>query len=146
MAERLFLPGRPAADSAANDGGTRQCRPVTRHSPPGQGPGSPRGDRAWRASRTRAAAGRPAADGGRAVLGRPPGDRGFTLHELRMIAPARLAAYECLLALSAGRGDLGTTLEPARLRLDDPRDRALLTEIAVGVQRWRALLDHLIVS
>ena len=63
-----------------------------------------------------------------------------------MIAPARLAAYECLLALSAGRGDLATTLEQARLRLDDLRDRALLTEIAVGVQRWRALLDHLVAS
>ena len=29
-------------------------------------------------------------------------------------------------------------------RLDDDRDRALAAEIATGVERWRALLDHLI--
>jgi 16S rRNA (cytosine967-C5)-methyltransferase len=63
-----------------------------------------------------------------------------------MIAPARFAAFECLLALSAGRADLATSLEQVRVRLDDARDRALVTEIATGVQRWRALLDHLITS
>lgn len=61
-----------------------------------------------------------------------------------MIAPARVAALECLLALSSGRSDLGTELEHARERLADPRDRALTTEIVSGVQRWRATLDHLI--
>lgn len=61
-----------------------------------------------------------------------------------MIAPARVAALECLLALSSDRSDLGTELEHARARLSDPRDRALTTEIVSGVLRWRATLDHLI--
>ena len=63
-----------------------------------------------------------------------------------MIAPARVAAYECQLALSSGTTDLAAALEHARARLADPRDRALATEIAVGVQRWRAVLDHLITT
>lgn len=63
-----------------------------------------------------------------------------------MIAPARLAAYECLLSVSAGRADLGTALEDARSRLVDRRDRALLTDIATGVQRWRAAIDHLLAT
>jgi 16S rRNA (cytosine967-C5)-methyltransferase len=61
-----------------------------------------------------------------------------------MIAPARVAALECLLALSSGGSDLGTELERARGQLADPRDRALTTDIVSGVQRWRAALDHLI--
>lgn len=61
-----------------------------------------------------------------------------------MIAPARTAALECLLALSSGESDLGTELERARAQLVDPRDRALTTDIVSGVQRWRAALDHLI--
>lgn len=61
-----------------------------------------------------------------------------------MIAPARIAAYEILLAVSAGRSDLPSAFERARSSLPDDRDRALATEIATGVQRWRAALDHLI--
>lgn len=61
-----------------------------------------------------------------------------------MIAPARVAAFQCLRALSSGGGDLGTELELARAHLADPRDRALTTDIVSGVQRWRAALDHLI--
>lgn len=63
-----------------------------------------------------------------------------------MIAPARVAAYECQLALSAGGTDLAAALEQVRGRLGDPRDRALATEITTGVQRWRAALDHLIAT
>jgi 16S rRNA (cytosine967-C5)-methyltransferase len=63
-----------------------------------------------------------------------------------MIAPARVAAYECQLALSGGGTDLAAALEQVRGRLGDPRDRALATEIATGVQRWRATLDHLIAA
>lgn len=63
-----------------------------------------------------------------------------------MIAPARVAAYECQLALSSGSTELAAALEQVRTRLVDPRDRALATEIAVGVQRWRATLDHLITT
>jgi 16S rRNA (cytosine967-C5)-methyltransferase len=61
-----------------------------------------------------------------------------------MIAPARIAAYEILRAVSSGRADLPTAIASARDSLRDDRDRALAAEIATGVQRWRAALDHLI--
>jgi 16S rRNA (cytosine967-C5)-methyltransferase len=62
-----------------------------------------------------------------------------------MIAPARVAAYEVLSAISGGRADLPSAIAHARHTLTDDRDRHLMAEIATGVQRWRALLDHLIV-
>jgi 16S rRNA (cytosine967-C5)-methyltransferase len=61
-----------------------------------------------------------------------------------MIAPARIAAYEILSAVSAERADLPSAIAHARDTLDDDRDRGLAAEIATGVQRWRARLDHLI--
>jgi 16S rRNA (cytosine967-C5)-methyltransferase len=63
-----------------------------------------------------------------------------------MIAPARIAAYEALSTVSAGEADLPTAIAAARERLTDDRDRALAAEIATGVQRWRAALDHLVVA
>ena len=63
-----------------------------------------------------------------------------------MIAPARIAAYEILTAVSAGNADLPTAIAFARDSLHDDRDRALAAEIAAGVERWRAALDHVIVS
>jgi len=60
-----------------------------------------------------------------------------------MIGPARVAAYEILLAVSGGR-DLASAIASARTGLRDDRDRALALEIATGVQRWRAALDHVI--
>lgn len=63
-----------------------------------------------------------------------------------MIAPARIAAYEILTAVSAGNVDLPAAIALARAGLHDDRDRALASEIATGVQRWRAALDHLIVE
>ena len=60
-----------------------------------------------------------------------------------MIAPARVAAYEILTAISNGR-DLPSAVAAARERLQDDRDRALAADIATGVQRWRAALDHII--
>ena len=63
-----------------------------------------------------------------------------------MIAPARIAAYDVLTAVSNGRSDLPTALALARASLADDRDRALASEIATGVQRWRAALDHVIVQ
>lgn len=63
-----------------------------------------------------------------------------------MIAPARIAAYEALSAVSAGNADLSSAIAFARDNLRDDRDRALAAEIATGVQRWRATLDHLIVE
>lgn len=62
-----------------------------------------------------------------------------------MIGPARVAAYDILCAVSAGRADLPTAIAFTRGGLHDDRDRALAAEIAAGVQRWRAALDHLIV-
>ena len=63
-----------------------------------------------------------------------------------MIAPARVAAYDILCAISAGKSDLPTAIAIHRAGLHDDRDRALAAEIASGVQRWRAALDHLIVE
>jgi len=63
-----------------------------------------------------------------------------------MIGPARVAAYEILTAVSAGSADMPTAIAFARGGLHDDRDRALAAEIASGVQRWRAALDHLIVA
>jgi 16S rRNA (cytosine967-C5)-methyltransferase len=62
-----------------------------------------------------------------------------------MIGPARVAAFDILTAVSAGRADLPTAIAFARGGLHDERDRALAAEIATGVQRWRAALDHLVV-
>jgi 16S rRNA (cytosine967-C5)-methyltransferase len=61
-----------------------------------------------------------------------------------VISPARVAAYDILLAVSGGRADLPTAIAHARSKLKDERDRALASEIATGVQRWRAALDHVI--
>jgi 16S rRNA (cytosine967-C5)-methyltransferase len=63
-----------------------------------------------------------------------------------MIGPARVAAYEILCAVSAGNADLPSAIAFARGGLHDERDRALAAEIASGVQRWRAALDHVIVA
>ena len=61
-----------------------------------------------------------------------------------MIAPARVAAYEILRAVSAERATLPAAITSARAALNDDRDRALAAEIATGVQRWRAALDYVI--
>ena len=61
-----------------------------------------------------------------------------------MIGPARLAAYHILSAVAAGRADLPAAIALVRPALHDERDRALASDIATGVQRWRAALDHLI--
>lgn len=63
-----------------------------------------------------------------------------------MIAPARLAAYDILTAVSSGNADLPTAIAFARATLQDDRDRALALDIATGVQRWRGALDHLIAA
>lgn len=63
-----------------------------------------------------------------------------------MIAPARVAAYETILAVEAGRMDLPTALARARTKLTDERDRALAGEIATGTLRWQGAIDHLIAA
>ena len=61
-----------------------------------------------------------------------------------MIAPARIAAYETVVAVAAGRADLPAALAHARTRLHDERDRALAGEIATGTLRWQGAFDHII--
>jgi 16S rRNA (cytosine967-C5)-methyltransferase len=61
-----------------------------------------------------------------------------------VIAPARLAAYEILLAVGRGSVDLGAAVAGARSRLGDERDRALAGEIATGTLRWQGAFDHVI--
>jgi 16S rRNA (cytosine967-C5)-methyltransferase len=63
-----------------------------------------------------------------------------------MIAPARAAAYDILSTVGSGIANLSDALATTRATLRDERDRALAAEIAIGVQRWRASLDHLIVT
>jgi 16S rRNA (cytosine967-C5)-methyltransferase len=61
-----------------------------------------------------------------------------------MIAPARLAAYSVLRAVSAGRANLPGALVEARRNLSDERDRALAGEIATGTLRWQGAFDRVI--
>ena len=63
-----------------------------------------------------------------------------------MIAPARIAAYETILAVAAGRADLPSALARARTKLKDERDRALAGEIATGTLRWQGAFDHVIAA
>jgi 16S rRNA (cytosine967-C5)-methyltransferase len=58
-----------------------------------------------------------------------------------VIAPARKAALDALGAVARGRRDLGDALDHARRRLNDPRDVALLHELAIGTVRWQSRLD-----
>jgi 16S rRNA (cytosine967-C5)-methyltransferase len=63
-----------------------------------------------------------------------------------MIGPARIAAYDILRALSTERSSLPAAIAVSRAALEDDRDRALAAEIATGVERWRATLDHVIAA
>jgi 16S rRNA (cytosine967-C5)-methyltransferase len=63
-----------------------------------------------------------------------------------VIAPARVAAYETILAVAAGRADLPSALARARTTLEDERDRALAGEIATGTLRWQGAFDHVIAA
>src|SRR5262249_44563006 len=87
---------------------------------------------------------RQTSDGDERVSRRPPSLFGSATVSGAMIAPARIAAYDILSAVSSGRSDVATAVAASRGALRDPRDRALAAEIALGVQRWRGKLDHLI--
>ncbi|HEX6324816.1 MAG TPA: transcription antitermination factor NusB [Vicinamibacterales bacterium] len=66
-----------------------------------------------------------------------------------MISPARWAAFEALRRADPGRGggkDLASALAETRGLASDHRDRALATEISLGVERWRAALDATIAA
>ena len=61
-----------------------------------------------------------------------------------MTSPARAAAHRVLREVHSGRLDLATAQARAARSLQDPRDRALAAEIALGALRWRARIDHLL--
>ncbi len=61
-----------------------------------------------------------------------------------MMSPARRVALHVVRAVHAHSTTLGESLARWRPQLPDPRDRALVTEIATGCLRWRAAIDHLI--
>jgi 16S rRNA (cytosine967-C5)-methyltransferase len=61
-----------------------------------------------------------------------------------MTSPARVAAYETLLAVESSRADLPHALARARQALTDERDRALAGEIAAGTLRWQGAFDAVI--
>jgi 16S rRNA (cytosine967-C5)-methyltransferase len=58
-----------------------------------------------------------------------------------MIAAARLAAYAVARSIRGEGVDAATAIARAQSSLSDPRDRALMADIALGVERWRAALD-----
>jgi len=59
-----------------------------------------------------------------------------------MIAPARGAAYEALLAHEAKGAELPGAMAAARRALSDPRDQTLFTELVTGTIRMRGAIDH----
>ncbi len=59
-----------------------------------------------------------------------------------MIAPARRAAFDVLLAHDVRHTDLPSGLATARRTLPDARDQALLTELTTGTVRMRLALDY----
>ncbi len=61
-----------------------------------------------------------------------------------MTAPARVAAYHALRAVTSGGSDLPTALHLSRQHLPDERDRSLAAEIVTGALRWQRSLDYLI--
>jgi 16S rRNA (cytosine967-C5)-methyltransferase len=61
-----------------------------------------------------------------------------------MISAARAAAYDALLSVASNRADLAAAIARSRRAAPDPRDQALAAEIALGVERRRGALDHVI--
>jgi 16S rRNA (cytosine967-C5)-methyltransferase len=57
-----------------------------------------------------------------------------------MIARARAAAFKTLRLVETA--DLGDALARTRDTLEDARDRALATDLAIGTLRWRGALDY----
>jgi 16S rRNA (cytosine967-C5)-methyltransferase len=58
-----------------------------------------------------------------------------------MISPARLAAFDILLRVEQEQAYAAELLHSTRLERLSPADRALCTEIVMGVLRWRSRLD-----
>ena len=58
------------------------------------------------------------------------------------IAPARIAAFDILLRVDRQSAYAGELLHSERLHSLSPADRALATELVMGVLRWRSRLDE----
>lgn len=63
-----------------------------------------------------------------------------------MIATARVAAFDALREIEAGRLDLGEAVARVRKPLADERDRALLLELVSGTLRMQAAIDFQLAS
>jgi 16S rRNA (cytosine967-C5)-methyltransferase len=58
-----------------------------------------------------------------------------------MIGPARVAAFRVLREVARGDAQPAAVLAHEHRQLEDPRDRALATEIVTGTLRWQRALD-----
>ena len=58
-----------------------------------------------------------------------------------MIGPARVAAFRVLREVARGDAQPAAVLAHEHRGLDDPRDRALATDIVIGTLRWQRALD-----
>src|SRR5208282_900934 len=58
------------------------------------------------------------------------------------VSPARSVAFEILLRVEREESYAAELLHSARLAKLSPRDHGLATELAMGVLRWRSLLDR----
>ena len=141
----VHVPRRQTVDPASLDavGRRRWQRAWNR---PGRQRGSPsRRHRRRRPDPPGAPGRRQAADAGSRVPGGACRTApGRTVSHAGMIARARVAAFDIVRAVAAGRADLPAAIARSRGILDDDRDQALAAEIATGVERWRAALDYLI--
>jgi 16S rRNA (cytosine967-C5)-methyltransferase len=61
---------------------------------------------------------------------------------LARVSPARKIAFEILLRVDAGEGFGAELLQRSEVSDLNERDRALATEIVMGVLRWRGEIDH----
>ena len=61
-----------------------------------------------------------------------------------MIAPARRAACDALLAVAGGETDLDGAIARARRLITDPRDESLLRELVTGTLRWQGAIDAVV--
>jgi 16S rRNA (cytosine967-C5)-methyltransferase len=59
-----------------------------------------------------------------------------------VIAPARRAAYDALLAHAVSGTDLAAAVSAVRRELTEPRDHTLLTELVSGTVRMQRAIDH----
>src|SRR5262249_51099628 len=146
VAACVDVPARTSPDSASLAAVRRRGRRRARDGRRREGRRSRRRRRIGPRTPAGTAGGRKTADDRARIPGGPSHLAGRSVQPGAMIGPARVAAYEILSAVSAGNADLPTAIAFARGGLRDDRDRALAADIASGVQRWRAALDHLIVA